>query len=191
MSRKSLLALKRRHSLTLRVLVLIPIWSLLIACESTLERAVFDGQTMGTTYRITLSTDAAVSAGTRATLAAEFDKKLIYINSLMSTYDPLSEISRFNKTEAGLCQAISAETQTVIDQSRILYVKTNGAFDPTVGPLVNLWGFGPERQINNPPDPALVAAARQQAGFHGLKLGCEGGGVLKEKPLEIDFFFIS
>ena len=91
----------------------------------------------------------------------------------MSTYDPQSEISRFNKTEAGQCQAISAETQAVIDRSKLLYAKTEGAFDPTVGPLVNLWGFGPERRINNPPDPELVAVASQQTGFRSIKQECE------------------
>ena len=122
--------------------MLIPIGILLAACESTLERTVFDGQTMGTTYRITLTTEEPVSAGVKASLAADFDEKLFYINSLMSTYDSQSEISRFNKLETGQCQAISAETQAVIDRSKILYSKTEGAFDPTVGPLVNLWGFG-------------------------------------------------
>ena len=93
----------------------IPIGLLLSACESTHGRTVFDGQTMGTTYRITLTTGEPIGAGVKASLAADFNQKLIYINSLMSTYDPQSEISRFNKTEAGQCQAISAETQTVID----------------------------------------------------------------------------
>ena len=191
MSHKTLLAFKKHHFFALKALILIPIGILLAACESTLERTVFDGETMGTTYRITLTTEEPVSAGVKTSLATDFDKKLIYINSLMSTYDPLSEISRFNKLGAGQCQAISAETQAVIDHSRILYAKTEGAFDPTVGPLVNLWGFGPERRINNPPDPELVALASQKTGFHSIKQGCEAGGLLKEKALEIDFSAIA
>ena len=120
MSHKTLLAFEKRRFLTLKALALVSIGLVLAACEPTLERTVFDGQTMGTTYRITLTTGESVSAGVEASLAAEFDKKLIYINSLMSTYDPLSEISRFNKLEAGQCQAISAETQAVIDRSKIV-----------------------------------------------------------------------
>ena len=191
MSHKTFLAFEKRRFLTLKALALVSIGLVLAACEPTLERTVFDGQTMGTTYRITLTTGESVSAGVEASLAAEFDKKLIYINSLMSTYDPLSEISRFNKLEAGQCQAISAETQAVIDRSKILYAKTEGAFDPTVGPLVNLWGFGPERRISNPPDPELVVVASQKTGFRSIKLGCEAGGLLKEKALEIDFSAIA
>ena len=191
MSHKTLLAFKKHHFLALKALMLIPIGVLLAACESTLERTVFDGETMGTTYRITLTTEEPVSAGVKTSLAAEFDKKLIYINSLMSTYDPLSEISRFNTTEAGQCQAISAETQAVIDHARILYAKTEGAFDPTVGPLVNLWGFGPERRINSPPDPELIALVSQKTGFHSIRQGCEAAGLLKEKALEIDFSAIA
>ena len=93
-----------------KTLALIPVWLLLVACEQTLERAVFDGQTMGTTYRITLSTERPITENVSAGLAAEFERKLIYINSLMSNYDPASEISRFNAGEAGRCQAVSAET---------------------------------------------------------------------------------
>ena len=77
----------------------------------------------------------------------------------MSTYDPQSEISRFNKLEAGQCQAISEETQAVIDRSKILYAKTGGAFDPTVGPLVNLWGVWRREANQQSPDPELVAVA--------------------------------
>ena len=133
MSHKTLLALKKHHFFALKALVLIPIGILLSACESTLERTVFDGQTMGTTYRITLTTEEPVGTGVKTSLAADFDQKLIYINSLMSTYDPQSEISRFNKTEAGQCQAISAETQTVIDRSRSCMQKQTVL-------LIQLWG---------------------------------------------------
>ena len=191
MSHKTLLAFKKRYFLTLKALVFISIGLLLAACESTHERTVFDGQTMGTTYRITLTTGEPISAGVEASLAADFNQKLFYINSLMSTYDPQSEISRFNKLEAGQCQAISAETQAVIDRSKVLYAKTGGAFDPTVGPLVNLWGFGAERRIKNPPDPELVAVASRKTGFRSIKQGCETGGLLKEKALEIDFSAIA
>lgn len=191
MSCDPLFASNRRCSLVPKALILLPLWLLLAACESTLERAVFDGHTMGTTYRITLSTEEPISAVASARLASEFDNKLIYINSLMSTYDPFSEISRFNKGKAGQCHAVSVETRAVIDQSKVLYVKTNGAFDPTVGPLVNLWGFGPERQISNPPDPELVVMARQQTGFDAIELGCEVGGLLKAMPREIDLSAIA
>ena len=60
-----------------------------------------------------------------------------------------------------------------------------------MGPLVNLWGFGPKRRINNPPDPELVAVTSQQTGFRSIKQGCEAGGLLKEKALEIDFSAIA
>ena len=66
MSHKTLLALKKHHFFEIKALVLIPIGMLLSACESTLERTVFDGQTMGTTYRITLTTEEPVGTGVKA-----------------------------------------------------------------------------------------------------------------------------
>jgi len=174
-----------------KTLALIPVWLLLVACEQTLERAVFDGQTMGTTYRITLSTERPITENVSAGLAAEFERKLIYINSLMSNYDPASEISRFNAGEAGRCQAVSAETHAVIEQSKILFVKTNGAFDPTVGPLVNLWGFGPQSRASNLPDPQSVALTLLQTGFDAIKSGCADDGLLKATHREIDLSAIA
>ena len=66
MFHKTSLALKKRHVFALKALVLIPIGMLLAAYESTLERTVFDGQTMGTTYRITLTTEEPVGTGVKA-----------------------------------------------------------------------------------------------------------------------------
>ena len=190
MSCDPLFASNRRCSLVPKALILLPLWLLLAACESTLERAIFDGHTMGTTYRITLSTEEPISAVVSATLAAEFDNKLIYINSLMSTYDPFSEISRFNKGKAGQCHAVSEETRAVIDQSDAVR-QNEWCFRPNCRSSSQFMGFGPERQIGNPPDPELVVMARQQTGFDAIELGCEAGGLIKAMPREIDLSAIA
>ena len=88
----------------------------------------------------------------------------------MSTYRPDSDISRFNQAEAGSWQVLPADFWRVIHYSVQLAEDTDGAFDPTVGPLVNLWGFGPDPKRDKPPAAAELAAVQMRIGYQRLTL---------------------
>ncbi len=124
----------------------------------------FRGETMGTTYTITVH---GAPADALAGLPAEIDARLRAINKSMSTWDPQSEISRINEMPAGQWVTVSEDFERVLNAAMSLSEVTQGAFDATVGPLVNLLGFGPSVR-GEAPDPAAVAAARRRVGYRNL-----------------------
>jgi len=98
-------------------------------------KITFSGETMGTTYSLTYLSQSGKN------LQASVDSLLVVFNSSLSTYIPDSELSRFNRMDT-LAFTLPYLPQ-VLNASKTVYEKTAGAFDPTVGPLVNVWGFGP------------------------------------------------
>ncbi len=101
------------------------------------------GRTMGTTYSIRYAGPASRQARDQAGV----DSVLLAVNQSMSTYIPTSTISRINaSTEVGTPLPIDAHFLTVYLASKAVYEDTDGAFNPAVGPLVEAWGFGPERR---------------------------------------------
>jgi thiamine biosynthesis lipoprotein len=82
----------------------------------------------------------------------------------MSTWEPDSEISRFNRHRGGDWFAVSPELAAVVAESLSIAALSGGAFDIRVGPLVRLWGFGPGPAPPGLPDPAAVETARRLAG---------------------------
>lgn len=120
------------------------------------------GPTMGTRYAISVVGGSEFEANT---LRDRIDQRLALVNRRMSTYDPESEISRFNSDESTTWFAVSSETQSVVAYALELASDSGGAFDPTVGPLVNLWGFGPDKRRAEPPTEDEITAAQSQIGF--------------------------
>jgi FAD:protein FMN transferase len=107
--------------------------------HATIEQSgkmVITGQTMGTTYRIVYLDEQ------KRDFKREVDSVLVAFNQSQSTYIPDSEISRFNRQDT--LQFESPFFLEVLESSRQVFEETGGAFDPTIGPLVNVWGFGPE-----------------------------------------------
>ncbi|QIZ84054.1 FAD:protein FMN transferase [Bermanella marisrubri] len=122
---------------------------------------------MGTTYSVRYYDDIGVSSDE---LKQEVDILLVEVNRQMSTYQGRSEISQFNQQNAPYEQKISAEFADVVFLSQQLYEMTGGYFDVTVGPLVNLWGFGPDGRPVNPPSEQEVQAALEKTGMDAIKL---------------------
>lgn len=98
---------------------------------------VMSGQTMGTYYNIKLK-----SSGKDNDLHTKIKQRLEQINKEMSVFDPQSEISKINNAKAGEWVELSPEMAQVMKDAYQAYKLSNGAFDPTVGKLVDLWGFG-------------------------------------------------
>lgn len=122
---------------------------------------------MGTTYRVKIADPAASKEA--AAIRAAIDARLAEINRLMSTYDPNSELSRFNRRKSTRPFPISPETHKVVRSALRFAKETGGAFDPTVGPLVDLWGFGPAPSRGVPP-AASIQSARSLVGWSRVKL---------------------
>ena len=116
----------------------------------------------------------------------EIDSILISFNNIFSTYIPSSEISVINRSSGKV--NISDDFSFLLDQSKSVYKFTDGYFDPTIGPIVNLWGFGPEKLINNP-KKSEVNNLLQYVGLNKIKSG--DNFLIKNENTYIDFSSIA
>jgi thiamine biosynthesis lipoprotein len=146
---------------------------------------VFSGPSMGSIY--TVSVDADLARGERARIAGAIEDRLARVTRLMSTYDPESEVSRFNRHASEEPFALSAETMHVLVMAREVSERSEGAFDVTVGPLVDAWGFGPSADVQPVPDSTTIAGILPLVGYDGLLLDPANGTARKADPaLRID-----
>ena len=149
------------------------------------ETIRLSGQTMGTTWSVVMLPH---SDGTdTAALQQLLQKRLDRINSLMSTYDPESEVSRFNNQPGTDWFAISEETAQVIELSLDISRLTGGAFDISVGPLVEIWGFGATERGSHIPTAEQISVSLARVGYKNIRLRREPAAVSKQIPaLHID-----
>lgn len=147
--------------------------ALLAACGERRGAAVapvaeFRGPTMGSAYTLKIAggdvSDVALTAAHDAVRAA-----LAHVDTTMSTHRPDSELSRFNRHGATSACELSADTFAVFALGQRVSEITGGAFDITVGPLVDAWGFGPRRAFRIV-DPAEVAALERGVGSTMISL---------------------
>ena len=151
---------------------------LLVGCsQPPVEVEHIYGHTMGTTYNVKYP---KVSAVDKAKVKQLIDERLIHVNKLMSTYDPTSELSRFNQYRFEQPFAISPETRKVVLEAMRLGELSHGVLDVTVGPLVNLWGFGPTMRPESIPSQQDVDAVRAYTGLD--KLTVVKDGLVKAHP---------
>ena len=151
---------------------------LLASCQST--PILFSGATMGTTYSINIA--AKIPSPTLASIKAEVEMLLDVINASMSTYIENSELSRFNQSRSLEWQVISPALAVVLAQAQHISELSGGAFDVTVGPLVNLWGFGPSSVSERQPTQQEIVAAHGRVGYRQLEFSFELLSVRKKIP---------
>jgi thiamine biosynthesis lipoprotein len=130
----------------------------------------YAGSTMGTTYHVRVMADPKVTPvdGLEGEIAAALED----VNGRMSTYKPDSELSRFNQHLSLEPFAVSAETLAVFRISQEVSRESNGAFDITVGPLVNAFGFGPDERKE--PTDAELAKLRERVGYQKVEIDPDG-----------------
>ncbi|PIE09061.1 MAG: thiamine biosynthesis protein ApbE [Rhodobacterales bacterium] len=137
------------------------------------------GEAMGTTFNITaIGDDLDADA-----LSAEVQAALAAVNAKMSNWDPASEVSRFAKSTSTAPQPVSPEMAEVIAAANQVHAQSGGMFDVTLGPLIQLWGFGARKPADPIPSDAAIAAAQQAVGQARLLTLDEGALTLaKGRP---------
>lgn len=146
------------------------------------------GPTMGTRYMVKVFDPPQFESDIRL----EVDALLRRINDLMSTYLESSELSRFNRSTSTDWFEVDAETANVVAFAQSVAEKTGGAFDVTVGPLVNAWSFGPDPRTKTVPDPERLEQLRRVVGFEKLSVRTDPPALRKSTPeLQVDLSAIA
>lgn len=145
-----------------------------------LPMVVFSGPTMGTQYSVKAVSAEPLEAATQRELANRIAEALASVNGKMSTYLPDSELSLFNAAETTEAFPVSSETVYVLSHAQYISEVTDGAFDITVGPLVNAWGFGPDGRVS-PPTEGDLTALRERVGYEKLTIDVSAETVRKRR----------
>ena len=148
-----------------------------VSCGNRLQRKDFVGGALGTSYSI-----IAITADEKD-LQQEIDSVFRVINASLSTYIPDSDISKINDGDSTV--VVDAMFKEVFQLSKRIFKETGGYFDPTVGTLVNAWGFGPERKLEL--DSLKVDSLLRYVGFSKVSLTPQNR-IKKQSPeIYIDF----
>jgi thiamine biosynthesis lipoprotein len=146
--------------------------------ESSREQWSLNGHAIGTTFTVKLVLPDGPH-GTRAEVAAAIRRILDEVDRSMSTYRTDSEISRFNDFGTESFEA-SRSLLVVMEEALRVAELTGGAFDVTVGPLVDAWGFGPETP-SKPPDAAAIDRLLEENGFRRVVVDPVNGTLRKDR----------
>ena len=144
----------------------------LAACgDQRLPQLELGGSALGTTFRIAI-VEPAEDLDT-ASLETGITDALARVDKLASTWRSDSELSRFNAANSTDWVEVSADFCGALADALQISRDTSGAFDVTVGPLVNLWGFGPDGPVVEPPSDSDIERALQRVGFEKVHTDCE------------------
>lgn len=142
------------------------------------DEHILYGNTMGTTYsvKMVVSKDALEEKQIAEAVKAE----LAHVNDVLSTYIDTSELSLLNQNRALSPVQISDELKMVLLEAKRLGSMTDGALDVTVGPLVNLWGFGPDKRVTHAPNQEDIDNRLQRTGIELFTVS--GNSFSKKEP---------
>ena len=150
----------------------------LAACKPGAKILEFSGSTMGTTYNV-VAVDASRSVD-KIEAQARINAALAQVNHQMSNWDPASEISRFNASKGTDETFVSRELAHVMQAAEDVNKASEGRFDTTMGPLIELWGFGAPGGKRMPQDGEILEA--QARSGHGATLKVGVGAIQKIQP---------
>jgi thiamine biosynthesis lipoprotein len=187
--KKNFYNIKTGHTFRASFLFVVSIFLVVIlsGCQSDhvteLPSFALSGSTMGTTYSITV-VEPAPEINSEI-LQRSIDTLLQDLNQQMSTYIAGSEISRFNQIETQLWHSISPEFLEVILLSQNISKLSDGYFDISIGPLVELWGFG-KKESSSVPDDIAIENAKQRVGWQHLQIDTAKQQISKAVDLWLD-----
>lgn len=144
---------------------------------------------MGTSYEVKIA--GQLSAAQREALRDAIPEILDDLDAKMSTWKSDSELSRFNRAMPNSWFEVSAETAAVAARASQISTMSDGFFDPSVAPLLALWGFGAQAAPRTPPRPAAVAAACARVGRHKWRVRLTPPALMKNIDLNLDFSAIA
>jgi thiamine biosynthesis lipoprotein len=155
--------MKKYHQIIIALVILLTATGVEAQKEHLIE-----GRTMGTTYHITVVTGDFKGVGG---LKEKIDARLEDINRVFSTYIKNSEISRFNAlSKVDKRFRISDDFVQVMKAGRKIHQLSEGAWDGTVNPLVDLWGFGPTQRQTQKPPLSEIKTLMQNIGFDHIQI---------------------
>ena len=168
----------RNRNITFPIVFLAFIAAMMFSGRSVVHEPIYvDGKTMGTTYHITYFDKKGRN------FKNSIDSLLTVVNKSINNYDPTSEVSRFNANTTGIKFDLPY-LYAPLKKAQEVFRASNGAFDPTVMPLVNAWGFGPGKQIN--PDSAKIDSILTFVGYDKVRL-TKDSVAKKDRRVQLDF----
>lgn len=152
--------------------------ALSVAEPDTTPTIELSGPTMGTTWKVTVLGN--LSDAEQTAVAEAITRELDVVDAQMSTWRADSAISKFNATTTTTPVTTPPELLAVVTLSAEISAASDGAFDITIAPLLDAWGFGPGGRKDAPPTPEQIDALREHTGWH--KLHVDGDTLRKDDP---------
>ena len=173
-----------KASFSFNCVLLFAFIALLGGCNRGPEIIKISGSKMGTSYHVTIVADQPAPAD----LAKQIEQTLDRVDQSMSTYKVDSEISQFNQLDVGQRLVISDDFDQVLRITRKVWQKSGGTLDPTVGPLVDIWGFGPTFTGDVVPSDSAIQRSLASIGFDAVNRTVNNQQILlsKSRPLRLD-----
>jgi thiamine biosynthesis lipoprotein len=156
--------------------------------EPAPEIYTLSGTTMGTTWQVQV---VAKEAQTAQEAGAAIKGLLAHLDrAVFSTWTEDSELIQLNRSPPDTARAVSAEMLSALILAQEIYQKSRNTFDISIGPLVNLWGFGPQA-ATSVPDAAAISAAKARLGLGKLRIDVPASTVTFTAPLVLDLSSIA
>lgn len=152
------------------------------------KQLVYNGMTMGTSYQVKI---APRNTLVTIDLAEQINNRLESLDNTFTTYQKTSELMLFNQAEIKQPTIISDDMQQVMKLAGEIHGLTRGAFDPTVAPLVNLWGFGPKYTGDKIPQPQEIDQYLASMGLDHLSLDDNAKTATRNTDIQLDFSAIA
>lgn len=170
------LILSNLTSLSRRSFLIMPL--ALAACKTGSSVIEILGYSMGTTYKVAVVDHTGQLE--KADVQTAINGSLARVNALMSNWDAGSEISRFNAQSSTESLPVSAELAEVMEAAEYVNAASAGRFDTTIGPMIELWGFGAPGRGNMPTVDAIETARATSGHANTLRIGA--GSLQKVQP---------
>ncbi|NLX27205.1 MAG: FAD:protein FMN transferase [Lentisphaerae bacterium] len=176
---------KREYSLIGICVLLVAALALVLFRNSTHKtNPKLSGSTMGTSYTIQIA--ERVSIKKLNALLPMIEAELAEVNRQMSTWDPESEISRFNHSDSTDPISVSEPFAEVVRRALELSKESNGTFDPTLEPLLTLWGFSSESTTSEVPSEEEILKAKALTGWHKISVPSTSSLQKSEPQISLD-----
>ena len=159
-----------------------------IALDHDVRFTTLQGETMGTTWQVSYFLPTHISS---TNIASGIQSCCDQIVNEMSHWKNDSQLSQFNLAAINTWHVIPDAFFTVLDYALFIAEQTQGAYDPTIGHLANVWGFGPQGKIKQAPSSEEIRIASEKTGWQKIRLNKETRSILQTGNVYLDFSSIA